>query len=84
VVNAIYLPMIFISGVFFSVNSLPSFLEAIADVLPLTYLLELVRDAFIAGEPIGSSSTALGVVLAWGALGLAVALRKFRWVPRER
>ena len=33
IVNAIYLPMIFISGVFFSVDALPGFLEAIADVL---------------------------------------------------
>jgi ABC-2 type transport system permease protein len=84
VVNAIYLPMTFISGVFFSVNALPGFLEAIADVLPLTYLLDLVRASFIDGEAVGSSGTALGVVFAWGAAGLAVALRTFRWEPRER
>jgi ABC-2 type transport system permease protein len=83
VVNAIYLPMVFISGVFFSVSALPGFLEAIADVLPLTYLLDLVRSVFIDGEGLGSSLTALGVVALWGAAGLAIALRTFRWEPRE-
>ena len=48
--NAIYLPMIFICGVFFSADAFPGFLEAIANVLPLTYLLELVRDLFVEGE----------------------------------
>jgi ABC-2 type transport system permease protein len=81
VVNAIYLPMVFISGVFFSVSALPGFLEAIADVLPLTYLLDLVRSVFIDGESLGSSLTAVGVVALWGAAGLAIALRTFRWEP---
>jgi pimeloyl-ACP methyl ester carboxylesterase len=44
VVNAIYLPVSFISGAFFSPESFPAFLEAIANVLPLTYFIELVRD----------------------------------------
>jgi ABC-2 type transport system permease protein len=82
VVNAIYLPMVFISGVFFSKAAFPGFLEAIANVLPLTYLLELVRDLFIEGD--GWSATAAGVVAVWGAVGLALAIRTFRWEPRER
>jgi len=82
VVNAIYLPMTFVSGVFFSVESMPGFLEAIADVLPLTYLLELLRSVAIEGEGLGASGTAIGVVAGWGAAGLAVALRTFRWEPR--
>ncbi len=83
VVNAIYLPMVFISGTFFSVSALPGFLEAIADVLPLTYLLELLRSLIIGGESLGSSLTAIGVVALWGAIGVAAALRTFRWEPRE-
>jgi ABC-2 type transport system permease protein len=82
IVNAIYLPMAFVSGVFFSKGSFPGFLEAIADVLPLTYLLELVRDLFVDGS--GWSPTAASVVAVWGAVGLALAIRTFRWEPRER
>ena len=50
VVNAIYLPLSFISGAFFSPESFPGFLEAIANVLPLTYFIELVRDVMLHGQ----------------------------------
>ncbi|HEX2111311.1 MAG TPA: ABC transporter permease [Gaiellaceae bacterium] len=82
VVNAVYLPATFICGVFFSVDSLPRLLEALAGLLPLTYLLELIRDAFTAGR-LEASSEALAVLAGWGALGALLALRTFRWEPRE-
>jgi ABC-2 type transport system permease protein len=81
VVNAIYLPMAFISGVFFSTEEMPAFLQAISEVLPLTYFLDLIRASFVAGESFEPSSIAALVV--WGLVGLAVALRRFRWEPRE-
>jgi ABC-2 type transport system permease protein len=81
VVNAIYLPMAFVSGVFFSREDMPAFLEAISDVLPLTYLLDLIRAAFVPGESFAPSSIA--AVVVWGLLGLVVAVRMFRWEPRE-
>jgi len=83
VVNAIYLPMVFVSGVFFSVKSMPGFLQAIADVLPLTYLLRLVRDVFVQGDTLGSSPGALVVLVVWGLAGGLLAVRMFRWEPRE-
>jgi ABC-2 type transport system permease protein len=81
VVNAIFLPMAFISGVFFSTADMPAFLEAISEVLPLTYFLELIRASFVPGEPFAAS--AVLAVAGWGLFGLAVALRRFRWEPRE-
>jgi len=83
VVTAVYLPMVFVSGAFFSVERLPGFLEAIAGVLPLTYLLEFLRGSLVDGEGIGSAWTPIGVLLLWAALGIAVALRTFRWEPRS-
>jgi ABC-2 type transport system permease protein len=83
IVNAIYLPMVFISGVFWSTESMPGFLRAIADVLPLTYLLELMRRVFLEENALGSSGGAIAVVAAWGAAGVVLALRMFRWEPRE-
>lgn len=81
VVNAIYLPMAFISGVFFSTDDMPAFLQAIAAVLPLTYFLDLIRASFLAGEGLGASATA--VLSLWGLAGLVIAIRGFRWEPRE-
>jgi ABC-2 type transport system permease protein len=81
VVNAIYLPMAFISGVFFSTAEMPAFLEAISEVLPLTYFLDLIRASFLHGEGLGASAAA--VLALWGLFGLIVAIRRFRWEPRE-
>ena len=84
VVNAIYLPVSFISGAFFSPASFPAFLEAIAEVLPLVYFIELVRDVMLHGDRIWNEPTAVAVIAAWGAAGLVVSVRSFRWEPRER
>ena len=83
VVNAIYLPMAFIAGAFFSPRHFPQVLRAIADVLPLTYFLRLVRNVMLHGETIWTQGTNVAVVAAWGALGVIVALRAFRWEPHE-
>ena len=84
VVNAIYLPVSFISGAFFSPASFPAFLEAIADVLPLVYFIELVRDVMLYGDQIWDKPTQVAVVAAWGGVGLVVSVRSFSWAPRER
>ncbi len=83
IVNAVYLPMTFISGVFFSTETLPGFIQAIANVLPLTYLLELLREVFIDGDGLSSEIGAVVVVAVWGAAGFVLALRMFKWEPRE-
>jgi ABC-2 type transport system permease protein len=84
VVNAIYLPMAFISGSFFSASSFPPFVEAIADVLPLTYFIELTRNVLLYNEEIWDNWRAVAVVAAWGVAGGLAALRWFHWEPRAR
>ena len=83
VVNAIYLPASFIAGAFFSPRHFPEFLRAIADVLPLTYFLRLVRNVMLHGHEIWSQGTNVAVVAAWGVVGVLVAIRYFRWEPHE-
>lgn len=83
VVNAIYLPMAFIAGAFFSPRHFPQVLRAIADVLPLTYFLRLVRNVMLHGHEIWTQGTNVAVLAAWGLAGVIVALRAFRWEPHE-
>jgi ABC-2 type transport system permease protein len=83
VVNAIYLPMAFIAGAFFSPSHFPEVLRAIADVLPLTYFLRLVRNVMLHDHTIWSQGTNIAVLAAWGIVGVIVALRAFRWEPHE-
>jgi len=69
--NAVFLPVIFISGVFYSSDELPTVLEVIGNALPLKHVIDgLAGDGFGAG---------LAVVAAWGALGAILAVRYFRW-----
>jgi ABC-2 type transport system permease protein len=83
VVNAIYLPASFIAGAFFSPEHFPSALRAIAEVLPLTYFLRLIRNVMLHDQAIWTQGTNVAVVAAWGLLGVIVALRYFRWEPSE-
>jgi ABC-2 type transport system permease protein len=83
VVNAVYLPAAFISGAFFSAHSFPQFLRAIADVLPLAYVIRLVRDVALRGVEIWNRPGAVAVIAAWGIAGAVIAARRFRWEPRE-
>lgn len=84
VVNVVVLPMSFLSGSFGPADELPAFLQAIKDVLPLGYLIELVLNAYVDGEAVWEYPTAIAVVAAWGAVGYVVARRRFGWEPRER
>lgn len=84
VVNVLVLPMAFLSGGFGPTRDYPEFLRTVADVLPLTYLVEIVQAAVYAGEPIWEQPRAVLVLLAWGLLGAGVAARRFGWEPRER
>jgi len=84
VVNVIVLPMAFLSGSFGPTREFPAFLQAISDVLPLTYFIDIVYGVYLGGESLFADPKALGVVAAWGIAGLAVALKRFSWMPRER
>jgi ABC-2 type transport system permease protein len=84
VVNLVILPMAFLSGSFGPTRRFPAFLQAIGDLLPLTYFLDIVNRVYLRGGSLFSDPKALAIVLAWGAAGAIVALRRFSWVPRER
>ena len=84
VVNVVVLPMAFLSGAFGPTQDFPAVLQAIADVLPLTYFLRIVNGVYLDGESLFADPAAVAIVLAWGAAGVVVALRRFGWMPRER
>jgi ABC-2 type transport system permease protein len=83
VVNAIYFPMLFLSGAFFERDTFPGFLQAVADVLPLTYFINLVFGVVYEGDQIWDRPRDVAILVAWGLLGALFAVRKFRWTPSE-
>ena len=81
--NAIYFPVLFISGSFFSQGSFPTILERVADVLPVSHFIQLVQAICVRGESIWERPTDVAVIAAWGLAGAVVAVRTFRWTPTE-
>lgn len=77
--NAVFLPAVFISGVFYSTDKLPAVLTGIAQALPLKHVIDGLSGGIVTGHGIGDHLGALGVILAWTAVGLVLAVRKFRW-----
>ena len=55
----------------------------IADVLPLTYFIQMTRDIVLRDGQIWNEGTAVAVLAAWGAVGAFFAIRRFRWEPRD-
>ncbi len=83
VVNAIYLPMAFLAGSFWSPHAYPRVLEVVAELLPLTYFIRLMKDVLLRHEQIWADGTDVAVIAAWGLAGLVVAVRRFRWEPQQ-
>jgi ABC-2 type transport system permease protein len=83
VVNIIVLPLAFLSGSFGSTRHYPQALRAVSDVLPLKYFLDAVNGIYLHGHELWDRPRNIAVLAAWGAFGIVVAIRKFRWEPRE-
>lgn len=78
-VNAVFLPMIFISGTFYETKHLPAVLDAIARILPLRHVIDGLRGAILPHSGLGSHVEGLVVLAAWCVGGVFLALRYFRW-----
>jgi ABC-2 type transport system permease protein len=79
VANLIQLPMLMLSGIFFSRDGFPGWLKAITDYFPLTYVSHALRK--IANEGAGFvdlSGDVLGMGV-WLVVIYVVAVRVFKW-----
>jgi len=76
--TAITIPMMFLAGVFFPIDSLPKWLFSIVQFLPLAPLLRMVRATILEGlSPLGNPMN-FYIVLAWIIIALALSIYKFR------
>lgn len=86
VVQPPYLVLMFISGVFFVYSSIPAWLQAIAAIFPLKWLVQGMRQVFlpdwVATEDYGGSwqtEWVIAVLAAWLVVSYLVARFTFRW-----
>ena len=83
VVNAIILPLLFISDVFIPLReNAPVWLGLAGDIFPVKHLSIALQAAFNPFEEgSGLRLGNLAVIAAWGLAGAVVAMRRFRWAP---
>ena len=83
IVNAIILPLLFISDVFIPLrDNAPIWLGLVGDIFPVKHLsiaLQAAFDPFEQGSGLRLGN--LAVIAAWGVVGAIVAVRRFRWEP---
>jgi ABC-type polysaccharide/polyol phosphate export permease len=76
--NAITFPMMFLSGVFFPTDQLPTFVEKAVQYLPLTPVLDALRTVLLDNESILNTKGDLALMGAWAVITVVVASRMFK------
>ena len=79
ITQAVQLPMLFLSGIFFPIATMGPVLQSVARLLPLTYLGDALRQVMVDGTPFAPLSVCVAVLLVWLAGCFAVSARFFRW-----
>lgn len=82
VVNFTLFPILFISDIFFRLDTAPAWLRALGWAFPIKHAARLMQDQF---TPVRNGSgfewTHLGALALWLVIGMLLALRTFRWEP---
>lgn len=77
--NLVMLPMWLLSGTFFSSTRFPEILQPFIKALPLTALNDALRGVMNNGTSLAASWPEVIIMIAWGVISFALALRLFRW-----
>ncbi len=79
IANLVFLPLMLLSGVYFSLEDAPAWLQHIAAALPLTPLLRVLRAIFNDGATLASQRVGIAIVAGWTVALFLLATRRFKW-----
>lgn len=77
--NLITLPQFLLGGTFFGVEAFPKWLQPISKILPLTHLNTAMRAVAFEGQNLWEVKNEIGILLLWGIVVYAVAIKVFKW-----
>jgi len=80
IINIVMIPMLMLSGVFFSYEHFPEAIQPVLKILPLTALNDALRSIILEGLPLRAQLSRLLVLGIWGGISFMLALRWFRWI----
>lgn len=72
-------PFLFLSGIFFPVDSMPGFMQPVVKAIPVTYLGDALRQVIVTGSAIAPLPLDALILGAWLVVCLGVSIRFFRW-----
>jgi ABC-2 type transport system permease protein len=79
IIQLVQFPMLFLSGIFFPVEIMPTFMRPIINAMPLTYLGDAFRQIMVQGTPLYPMWLDVAVLGAWMVICVALAIRLFQW-----
>ena len=76
--NIVTFPMMFLSGTFFPISMMPSYLQNFAHALPLFYVVEGLNNVMVYGN-LAAAAVDIAVVAAITAVIFTLAIKLFKW-----
>jgi ABC-type multidrug transport system permease subunit len=77
--NLVMLPMWILSGVFFSAANFPDAVQPVIQALPLTALIDALREVVLEGATLVDVRAELAILGLWTVIPFPIALKLFRW-----
>ncbi|MEP6846014.1 MAG: ABC transporter permease [Panacibacter sp.] len=77
--NLFTFPQFLLAGTFFPINVFPKWLQFFCNLLPLTHFNNAMREISFEGATIFDVWKEVGVLLIWGVILYAIAIRVFKW-----
>ncbi len=72
-------PMMFLSGIFFPVEIMPDWIRPVVAAIPVTYIVDSLRQVMLESPPLYSMATDLIVMASWLVVSTVLAIRFFKW-----
>jgi ABC-2 type transport system permease protein len=77
--NLITLPQMFLSGIFYPIDSMPDVLQPVASLLPLSFVATGLREVIVNGLSLTAQIPTMIGLAAWLGITLLLAIRMFVW-----
>lgn len=79
IINAVTIPMMILSGIFFSYHNFPGWSVPIVAKLPLTMLADATRSIFIEGAGLAEVAVSVLTLIATGTACFFAGLKAYKW-----
>ncbi len=79
IANLVVLPMAFLSGTFFPIDSAPTWLRAVSNAFPLRHLNDGMLDVMVRGQGVGALVVPVAILLGFTVVVGALAAFLFSW-----